>query len=259
MGLVLAFVLVRMALSGRPVVLFLSGVAVVLAAVVFVASPLSSLVTERLDNPHSNARRGQLLDLTVKSTAEGSPILGFGSTARREGKLRVDCGRRDHGLPLLSGSAVRNPGSDLARHLLPGIPRPGRLPRVLPAPGPRVLAMSDQSGTGRHVLSAVLRRAVPGVRPPGPAHVHPHGRDRSHVARARRRQPSQRAGIDRRASAFHRLQPPADAGIVRAGRRDRRLRNGVDEASVLCRQRPHPAGALAAPPDLGRREHEGPG
>ena len=87
LGLVLAFVLVRIALSGRPVVLFLSGVAVVLAAVVFVASPLSTLVSERINAPHSNERRGQLLDLTVQSTAEGSPILGFGSTRAVKGSF----------------------------------------------------------------------------------------------------------------------------------------------------------------------------
>ena len=87
LGLVLAFILVRMALSGRPVVLFLTGVAVVLGVVVFIASPLSTLVTGRLDNPHSNARRGQLLDLTVQSTAEGSPVLGFGSTRAVKGSF----------------------------------------------------------------------------------------------------------------------------------------------------------------------------
>ncbi len=57
------------------------------AAVTFVASPLGSLIAERLANQHSNDRRAQLLSQTVESTFMGSPIIGFGTTRDVQGSF----------------------------------------------------------------------------------------------------------------------------------------------------------------------------
>lgn len=53
----------------------------------FVSSPLGTLFEERLNNQHSNERRGDLLVQTVTSAATGSPIVGFGSTRDVQGNF----------------------------------------------------------------------------------------------------------------------------------------------------------------------------
>lgn len=58
-----------------------------LAAVVMVVSPLTDVVTDRWENPHSNDRRGQLLSVTVSSVSTGSPVVGFGTTRDVEGSF----------------------------------------------------------------------------------------------------------------------------------------------------------------------------
>jgi hypothetical protein len=50
-----------------------------LAAVVILASPLSTLVSQRLQNGKSNSIRGSLTQIAVKD-AESSPIIGYGDT-----------------------------------------------------------------------------------------------------------------------------------------------------------------------------------
>jgi hypothetical protein len=57
------------------------------AALVLWFSPLGGLVAERLDNQHSNDRRGELLVQTVESAATGSPIIGFGGTRDVQGSF----------------------------------------------------------------------------------------------------------------------------------------------------------------------------
>ncbi|WP_051485533.1 hypothetical protein [Nocardioides sp. J54] len=44
------------------------------------ATTLGDTIQARLDNPHSNDRRSQLLVATIDSMTEGSPAVGFGST-----------------------------------------------------------------------------------------------------------------------------------------------------------------------------------
>lgn len=63
------------------------GAVVAVGTFAFLASPLGELSSERLDHPHSNARRGQLLVETVSATTEGSPLLGFGSTRDVQGSF----------------------------------------------------------------------------------------------------------------------------------------------------------------------------
>ncbi|MBB2995995.1 hypothetical protein [Paeniglutamicibacter cryotolerans] len=61
--------------------------AVTIGSVAFAMSPLAGTATERLDTAHSNDRRAQLLAQTVLSTAQGSPIVGFGSTRDVQGSF----------------------------------------------------------------------------------------------------------------------------------------------------------------------------
>lgn len=59
----------------------------VVALVLLAVSPLGSIYQERLDNQHSNERRGQLLAATVDATTHGSPVVGFGSTRNVQGSF----------------------------------------------------------------------------------------------------------------------------------------------------------------------------
>ena len=82
-----AYVVVRLAMRGRLLAGFLSMFAVTVAAVVFVVSPLGTLVSERFENPHSNEVRSALADAAVNA-AESSPVIGAGSTRNTIGSER---------------------------------------------------------------------------------------------------------------------------------------------------------------------------
>ncbi|WP_051707063.1 hypothetical protein [Nocardioides aequoreus] len=71
--------------QGRPWQILVTIGLLVAAAVVFLFSPLSTVLDERLANQHSNDRRSQLLEQTVVSTWQGSPVVGFGSTRDLQG------------------------------------------------------------------------------------------------------------------------------------------------------------------------------
>lgn len=60
---------------------------ITVGSIAFAMSPLAGTATERLDTAHSNDRRGQLLTQTFASAAEGSPIVGFGSTRDVQGSF----------------------------------------------------------------------------------------------------------------------------------------------------------------------------
>ena len=99
-ALAVMFVIATCALVGRGRLLASSAMVTVgvLAILAFAASPLYSTFEARLDNPHSNDRRGELLQATAESTLEGSPVVGFGSTRDFQGNFasiaggdRPDC------------------------------------------------------------------------------------------------------------------------------------------------------------------------
>jgi polysaccharide biosynthesis protein PslJ len=79
LGLVLAFLAVRLAMRGRVAALVVMAVTAVVAAVLLVASPLSTIVQERLDNPHSNDIR-EFTTVKTLDAIEYSPVLGLGAT-----------------------------------------------------------------------------------------------------------------------------------------------------------------------------------
>lgn len=88
-ALAVMFLLATIALIGRGRLLASSAMATVgvIAILVFLASPLYGTFQARLDNPHSNERRGELLQATAESTLEGSPVVGFGSTRDFQGNF----------------------------------------------------------------------------------------------------------------------------------------------------------------------------
>lgn len=75
-----AFIAVRLLLSGRPAAMLSLGAVTMVTAVAIIATPLGSLVTARMDNPHSDDGRAFASHTAVSMTVEHSPVLGFGST-----------------------------------------------------------------------------------------------------------------------------------------------------------------------------------
>ena len=103
-ALVVMFVLAVFALLGHGRLLATTGMVAIagLAVIVFALSPLYGTFQERLDNPHSNDRRAELLQATAASTLVGSPVVGFGSTRDYQGNFasiaggaRPDCAACD--------------------------------------------------------------------------------------------------------------------------------------------------------------------
>jgi hypothetical protein len=93
-----AYVAIRLAIHGRVWAVRGLVAAILVGGLVFVASPLHSLVSQRLQHGHSNERRTSLAATTVTTTAHGSPIVGFGGTRRVLGNFvsiaggaRPDC------------------------------------------------------------------------------------------------------------------------------------------------------------------------
>jgi PAS domain-containing protein len=87
LALGIVYYVVRLVVTGKLVATVGAVVCVAVAATLFLVSPLGELSVSRLENPHSNDRRGQLLTDTVVSTAIGSPVLGFGSTRDVQGSF----------------------------------------------------------------------------------------------------------------------------------------------------------------------------
>lgn len=67
-------------------------VAVTLAAVFIVLSPLWATITLRLATPHSNERRLTVAQVVVDTTWQGSPLLGYGTTRKVEGNFESIAG-----------------------------------------------------------------------------------------------------------------------------------------------------------------------
>jgi len=76
---------VLLALRGRLPALAALVALVVVGGVVLYGTPLGETIGLRIENPHSNDRRGQLLIASVESVTSGSPIVGFGGTRDVEG------------------------------------------------------------------------------------------------------------------------------------------------------------------------------
>ena len=87
LGAGVIFVIVYHVKKGHWLPLVGAMLALVLGVAVFAVSPLSTIAGERLENQHSNDRRGRLLAETVQSSATGSPVIGFGATRDVQGSF----------------------------------------------------------------------------------------------------------------------------------------------------------------------------
>ena len=83
---VIFFVMLQIS-RGRVIALFAFVMVIAVGVLLLVASPLGTLISERLEHAHSNDRRSQLLIQSVLSTANGSPVIGFGSTRDVQGSF----------------------------------------------------------------------------------------------------------------------------------------------------------------------------
>ena len=79
LGLAVAYVALRMALRGKPIVLLGALALAVVAVSVVLLSPLNQVIESRLENPRSNDIRASLNEQAVK-VALTSPVLGYGGT-----------------------------------------------------------------------------------------------------------------------------------------------------------------------------------
>ncbi|WP_049557193.1 hypothetical protein [Nonomuraea sp. SBT364] len=84
LGLAVAYLIVRV--GGRTRIALCAGAAT--AALVFALSPLAGLVSQRLDNPHSNDIRAFTVSATIDA-ATHSPIAGYGNTRNAMGNHRT--------------------------------------------------------------------------------------------------------------------------------------------------------------------------
>ncbi|WP_343919461.1 hypothetical protein [Nocardioides aestuarii] len=82
-----AYAAFRLAANGRRRALQVLVAAVLVGGTAFMASPLYDTVTLRVETPHSNERRASTAETVVAVTAEGSPIVGYGSTRTMQGSF----------------------------------------------------------------------------------------------------------------------------------------------------------------------------
>ncbi len=80
-------VLVLLAVRRQPLALVAVVALVLIGGTVASETPLGDTYAARLENPHSNERRSQLLTATVESVTSGSPVVGFGSTRDVQGSF----------------------------------------------------------------------------------------------------------------------------------------------------------------------------
>jgi hypothetical protein len=87
-GIVFAVALatLRFTLMGKFGALLAVSAGTVVLALGVLATPLGGKIVERIQHPHSNSRRSDLADNTVRS-ALGSPVVGFGSTRPVQGNF----------------------------------------------------------------------------------------------------------------------------------------------------------------------------
>ncbi len=87
LGVLLVLLLIRLAQTGRgPQVAVVVGVGAV-AAIIFLTTPLSTVITDRINNPHSNDGRANI-NVAAVNAAKASPLIGFGGQAGVIGSRR---------------------------------------------------------------------------------------------------------------------------------------------------------------------------
>jgi len=99
----------RLAVRGRTTALIGVLGALLVSALVIVASPLSSVISERLDNGHSNAIREQTSSQTLDIVLQ-APITGYGSTRSAEGSTQTITAGRSATCPACGNAVLGSNG-----------------------------------------------------------------------------------------------------------------------------------------------------
>lgn len=86
-GLAVGYVAVRLALRRRTAAIRVLAIGLAVGSMVFVASPLSQIVAQRAETPHSNEGRQNLLQESIR-LGLSSPIVGYGGTRNIVGSTR---------------------------------------------------------------------------------------------------------------------------------------------------------------------------
>lgn len=87
LGMAAAYAAFRLAVNGRYRALQALVAAVLVGGIVFVSSPLYDTLMLRVETPHSNDRRAGTAETVVSVTAQGSPIVGYGTTRTMQGSF----------------------------------------------------------------------------------------------------------------------------------------------------------------------------
>ena len=89
LSLVLAavYAAARLAVNGRGRALQALLAAVLVGGVIFVSSPLYDTLLLRVETPHSNDRRAGTAQTVASVTAQGSPLVGYGTTRTMQGSF----------------------------------------------------------------------------------------------------------------------------------------------------------------------------
>lgn len=87
LALAAVYAAVRLAVNGRGRALQALVAAVLVGGIVFASSPLYDTLVLRVETPHSNDRRAGTAETVVSVTAEGSPLVGYGTTRTMQGSF----------------------------------------------------------------------------------------------------------------------------------------------------------------------------
>jgi hypothetical protein len=85
LALAAVYAAVRLAANGKTRALQALVGALVVGGIVFVSSPLYDTLVLRVETPHSNDRRAGTAETVVSVAAQGSPLLGYGTTRTMQG------------------------------------------------------------------------------------------------------------------------------------------------------------------------------
>ena len=87
LALAAVYAAVRLAVNGRARTLQVLVAGLLVGGIVFVSSPLYDTLLLRVETPHSNDRRAGTAETVVSTTAEASPLAGYGTTRKMQGSF----------------------------------------------------------------------------------------------------------------------------------------------------------------------------
>lgn len=87
LALAAVYAAVRLAVNGRGRALQALVAALLIGGIAFASSPLYDTLLLRVETPHSNDRRAGTAETVMSVTAEGSPVVGYGTTRTMQGSF----------------------------------------------------------------------------------------------------------------------------------------------------------------------------